>query len=120
MLPPVFRTLNVPAVRAFVGSDLPRIFRHGSAPQDVQKPYITWFSVAGQPYDQISGPPCGDFDSVQIDSWSMDDEEVEEMATAVRAALDAEGIANRLVLDNRETDTKLYRIGIEADFIRSR
>ncbi|ARP88621.1 hypothetical protein CAL13_08860 [Bordetella genomosp. 9] len=120
MLPPVFRLLAVPTVSAIVGADPVRIYRHGSAPQDVQKPYITWFSVDAQPYDQLSGPPCGDFDTVQIDCWSMDDEQVEALATAVRDALDAGGIANRLVIDQRETDTKLFRIAIQADFIRSR
>ena len=120
ILPPVFRFLNVPSVTAFVGANPVRIYRHGSAPQDTPRPYITWFSVAGQPYDQISGAPCGDFDSVQIDCWSMDDIQVESMATAVRDALDSGGIANRLIVDNRETDTKLYRIGIAADFIRNR
>lgn len=120
ILPPVFKALNIPTVTAFVGTAPVRIYRHGSAPQDTAKPYITWFSVAGQPYDQISGAPCGDFDSVQIDCWSMDDIQVESMATAVRDALDSGGIANRLIVDNRETDTKLYRIGIAADFIRNR
>lgn len=119
MLPAVFRTLNTPEVRALAGTNPLRIYRHGAAPQDVPHPYITWFS-SGQPYDQISGPPCGDFFSVHIDVWSMDDAEVETLASAVRDALDAAGVANRLVVNNREADTKLYRIGQEADFITNR
>lgn len=120
MLPLVLPVLNVPAVLTLVGTDPVRIYRHGSAPQGTAAPYITWFSVAGQPYDQISGSPCGDFDAVQIDSWAVDDAQVEVLAGAVRDALDAAGIANRLVIDQREPATKLYRIGIEADFISSR
>lgn len=120
MLPAVFLTLQTPAVLAIVGGTPVRIFRHGAAPQDTEKPYVTWFEVAGQPYDQLSGTPCGDFDSVQIDCWSMSDLQVEQLAAAVRDAVDMAGIANRIVVNLRDPDTKLYRIGLEADFINSR
>jgi hypothetical protein len=125
ILPQVFKVLNVPAVRATgIGAgteqDPTRIYRHGYAPQGVVKPYITWFVVAGQPYDQISGAPDADFDTVQIDCWSPDDTQVGAIATAVRDALDAAGLTNRLVVDRRESETGLNRIGIESDFIRSR
>lgn len=119
MLPKVFPVLTTPAVLAIVGVSPVRIFRHGAAPQDTAKPYVTWFEVTGQPYDQISGPPCGDFDSVQIDCWSMDDTQVETLARAVRDAVDAAGFSNRLVINHRDPDTKLYRIGLQADFINS-
>ena len=120
MLPAVLLTLQTPAVLAIVGGDPVRIFRHGAAPQDTEKPYVTWFEVAGQPYDQLSGTPCGDFDSVQIDCWAKSDMQVEQLAKAVRDAVDAAGISNRLVVNLRDPDTKLFRIGLEADFINSR
>lgn len=120
MLPAVFQTLKTAAVLAIVGGTPVRIFRHGAAPQDIEKPYVTWFEVSGQPYDQLSGAPCGDFDSVQIDCWSKSDTQVEQLAEAIRDAVDAAGIANRIVVNLRDPDTKLYRIGLEADFINSR
>lgn len=128
MLPLVFQVLNVASVRALVGTNPVRIYRHGSAPQGVAPPYITWFEVAGQPYDQISGAPCGDLDSVQIDCWAGNgdpsgndgDTQVETVAAAVRDALDTAGIANRLVVNQRDPDTKRFHIGLEADFISSR
>lgn len=119
MLPKVFPVLTTPAVLAIVGGTPVRIFRHGAAPQDTAKPYVTWFEVTGQPYDQISGLPCGDFDSVQIDCWSMDDTQVETLARAVRDAVDEAGFSNRLVINHRDPDTKMYRIGLQADFINS-
>jgi len=42
------------------------------------------------------------------------------LAFAVRDALDLAGIANRLVVNSREPETRLYRIGLEADYITSR
>ncbi len=121
MLSPVFRTIATQAVQALVAT---RIYGFGSAPQGVQRPYITWLTVSDAPYEQLSGPPVGDNDTVQIDCYAgpADDQEVicVDLAKAVRDALDAAGISNRVVVNHRETDTKLFRIGLQADFIQSR
>lgn len=118
MLQNVYQTLRDNAI--VVNTVGTRIYRHGYAPQDVQKPYITWFLVTGQPEDVLNAPPCHDRDVIQIDCWSETDTGVETLAYAVRAALDSKLISNRIVIDNRETDTKLYRMALEADFIASR
>ena len=124
MLPNVFPTINVPTVQAYVGSAPARIYDFGSAPQGVVAPYITFSDAADAPYDQISGAPCGDFDTVQIDIYAGPDDNqkapIRALAKAVRDALDIAGIANRLIIQTRETDTKLFRISIEADFITNR
>jgi hypothetical protein len=49
----------------------------------------------------------------------MDDAQVETLATAIRDAVDAAGFSNRLIINQRDPDTKLYRIGIQADFINT-
>lgn len=120
MLPLVFPAISTSAVKAIVGTSPVRIYRHGQAPEDVVRPYITWFLVAGVPQDNISGSPCADIDEVQIDCWSESDTQVETLASAVRDALDAAGHLNTTIIDTYETDTKLYRIGLQASFIKSR
>lgn len=121
MFAPVFRVLSTPAVKALVGS---RIYGSGDAPQNTPLPYITWFTVVGQPYDQLSGAPDGDNDSTQIDCWAgpADGQETvcRNIAQAVRDALDSAGIANRILVHTREPDTKVFHIGLQADFIHSR
>lgn len=118
MLPLVYPLLrSSPAIIDAVGA---AIYRHGTAPQDVSRPYITWLLVSGRPQDQLSGSPCVDFDLVQIDVWSEADTQVEQIAYAVRDVLDAAGHANRMVMNTFDKDTKLYRLAIEVDFIRSR
>lgn len=123
MLAPAFKTINTPEVRGHVGAD-PRIYGSGMAPQGTPAPYITWFTVIDNPYDQLSGPPDADNGTVQIDCWTGPDDSQEtvciSLARAVRDALDAAGIANRIIVHTRETDTKLFRIGLQADFIRGR
>ncbi|MFS8372427.1 DUF3168 domain-containing protein [Xanthomonas campestris] len=117
MLPKVYRTIHTPAVAAIVGD---RIGRHGEVPQDEQRPYIVWQIVTGLPYDTLSEAPKGDATNVQIDCYHATDSGVEDLALAVRAALDALLIANRVVINNRDSETRLYRIGLEADFIDQR
>ena len=121
MFPPVFQVLRANAtVVAMVGD---RIGRHGVIQQTETRPYITWQIVLGQPYDNLSSTPCGDFTTVQIDCYCggvTADADIERLAEAVRAALDAAGVYNRVTVNNRDPDTKLYRVGIDADFITNR
>lgn len=120
MFPPVDDTLSASsAVVALVGN---RIADHGEIPQGTAKPYITWFVVIGQPFDQLSGTPCGDFDTVQIDCWAPTGKDVKALALAVRDALDVAGHANRTIIDNREPagTSRLFRVTLQADFIASR
>lgn len=97
-----------------------RIYRHGAAPQDVVKPYITWFVVFGMPELQISGTPDSDMDTIQVDIWSESDQGVETLAYAARTAFDNAGHAARIIQNLREADTRLYRISLEVDIIQSR
>lgn len=120
MLPLVFPAISTTAVKAIVGTSPVRIYNHGQAPENVVLPYITWFVVIGNPQDNISSSPCADIDTVQIDCWSDDRAKVETLASAVRDALDAAGHLNTLIIDTYESDTKLYRIGLQASFIKSR
>lgn len=118
MLPLIYQTLRANAtVLSTVGT---RIYRHGSAPQAVTVPYVTWFLVTGTPEDQLSGKPCNDVDTIQIDVWHNTDTGVEALAFAVRDSLDEAGHSNRFVVNTRETDTKIYRIAIQVDIIRPR
>ncbi len=118
MFPNVYALLqSAAAVTAIVGT---KIGRHGSMPQETAAPYITWYVVSDQPHDTLSEAPGSDFNTVQIDCWSNDDAQVATLARAVRPAHDGAGQHNRVAVDLREPDTKLYRVGIEADLITQR
>lgn len=94
-----------------------RIGRHGEIPQTERRPYIVWTIVSDAPQLQLSGPPCATFCTVQVDCYHETDAGIEGLAQSVRAALDAAGIANRVVVNRVDPDTKLYRVSLDADFI---
>lgn len=121
MLPPVFVTLKAsPAVRNIVGTSPARIYRHGSAPQQTDKPYITWSLVAGTPENQLSGTPTVDRMTVQLDCWHQTDKGVEDMATAVRDAIEPFAHMTAMLVNLREPETKLYRMSLEFDWFNDR
>ena len=121
MLPPVFATLKASsAVRTIVGTSPARIYRHGAAPQNVDRPYITWQLVSGVPENQLSGTPTVDRMTVQVDCWHQTDKGVEDMAEAVRDAIEPYAHMTATLVDLRETETKLYRMSLEFDWFQDR
>lgn len=120
MLPPVFATLRASsAVLALLGTP-PRVYRHGDAPQDVPRPYVTWSLISGLPENNLSDPPPVDHLVIQVDCWSQTDEQVEQLAIAVRDAIEPYAHMTGFPVNERERDTKLYRISLQFDWWLSR
>jgi hypothetical protein len=116
MLPPIFQTLKAAsAVTSLIGNP-PRVYRHGAAPQDVIKPYVTWFIVGGVPENTMSETPQIDRLPVQIDCWHTTDSGVEVLAKAVRNAIEPEAHMIGIPIDEQEPETKLYRITLQFDW----
>jgi hypothetical protein len=116
MLPPIFQTLKAAgAVTPLIGNP-PRAYRHGAAPQDVIKPYVTWFIVGGVPENTMSETPQIDRLPVQIDCWHTTDSGVEALAVAVRDAMEGVTHMTGIILDEQEPETKLYRISMQFDY----
>ena len=118
MLPEVYDLLAGDGLVAeLVGT---RIYRHGDAPQGVSTPYVTWFVVSGTPENELSGGPRIDAYSVQVDCWADRDALVEEVATAVRDAIELRYHMTAVVANDRDRDTMRYRIGMTFSFWTSR
>jgi hypothetical protein len=127
MLPPVFQALKASqAVKDIVGTNSPRIYRHGKAPdgtpdRPIAEPYITWFMVSGIPENNLSDPPPCDRATVQVDCWYPDrggraaDAGIELLARAARDALEQIGVMTAAPIDDYETTTKTYRISLQVD-----
>lgn len=122
MLPAVFEILAADSgVTGFIGTSPPKIYRHGEAPQTVngvplRPPYVTWFLVSGTPLNHLDGLPPIDEYSVQVDCWSGSDEEVEQLAKAVRDAIEPEHHMISVGPNGRDPETMRFRIGMTFTF----
>ena len=114
MLPPIYSTLTQNATVYAITAN--RIFRHGYAPQDIATPYITWALIFGDPENTLSEVPQIDRQTLQVDCWHTTDTGIETMAKAVRDALEPYAHMTAILLDEREPDTKLYRISLQFDW----
>jgi hypothetical protein len=121
MLPPIYNLLRASsAVVRAVGAN---IYRHGRAPQETSKPYVTWFQVNAAPENTLSELPSKDRATVQIDVWcgARDgDKVVEQIATDVRNALEPYAHMTGQPVDERESSTGLWRLALQFDFFVDR
>jgi hypothetical protein len=125
MFPPVFQTLKASnAVKNIVGTNPPRIYDFGKAPQrpdnlPLSDPYITWFAF-GTPENQLSGTPPVDRMTVQMDCYHQTSTGCKALATAARDACESVAHMTGMPVNEQETETKLYRIALEFDWFVSR
>lgn len=116
MFPNIYATLLVDnAVTAIIGSNPMRAYRHGNAPQDTSKPYIVYSSISGVPENTLSETPNVDKFSIQVDCYHQTDSGVQSLATAVRDALEVIGYMSNIPIDERESETKLFRVVMDFD-----
>ena len=126
MLPKILHLLKAsPAVTALIGagtdpvSDPVRVYRHGEAPQGVVAPYVTWSVPGGAPENTFDGADADVF-RVQVDCWSDQDAQIEQLAAAVRAALEPAAHLVAYLDDSRNPETKRFRMSFAFDFILDR
>lgn len=120
MMPSVFLTLKAdPTVWGIVGGNPARIWQT-SAPEDVPRPnanpYVIWSLVTGTPENNLSDPPPVDRQSIQIDCWHKTQVGVDNLATAVRDAVEPVAHMTGVVISTQDQETKLFRIGMQFDF----
>lgn len=120
MLPPIYQHLKAaPAVTALLGAN-PKVYRHGLAPQGTAAPYVVWMVISGDPQNNLSDAPGMDRLTLQVDCYATTDGGVETLARAVRDALEPHAHMTGLPVDERETDTGLYRMALQFDYFLSR
>jgi len=114
MFPPIYQVLKDSAPVASIVQT--RIYRHGRAPQEVTKPYVTWFVASVAPANNLSSPPGHDQCVVQIDCWHPQDSGVQDLAEAVRDAMEQVSHMTGLIANERDSETKLYRVALQFDY----
>lgn len=119
MLPNLFSLLSAStAVKAIIGSNPVRVYRHGSAPQGVVAPYVTQIGVGQTPENDLSGTPPVDASRVQVSCWSDNTGTgslgVETLASAVRRAIEPRWHILDVRDMGRDPETQRYRIDLDV------
>lgn len=123
MLPPIFPTVNVPAVQALLkaGNGPLRFYAWGMAPDNVAKPYAVWRQVFGTPQNYLGDRPDIDSFTTQIDVYAADlqgerSEKARAVALALRDAIEGVAHITSWIGDSRDPDTKNYVVTFQADW----
>jgi hypothetical protein len=99
-------------VSALVGT---RIYPEGKVPQNPTAPYVEYSRIAGTPTHTLTDFGNTENVQVQIDCYSDDYSEVEDLAQKVRAALFAGMNVGRFTdLGFYEPEVELHRVSIDA------
>jgi len=118
MFPPVFDILTAaPDVTTLVQT---RVYGSGQAVQDTSKPYVVWSVPAGAPENTLSELPTVDRQVVQVDCYSKEEKQVKQLAIAVRNALEPHCHMTQHLANEREFDTKLFRVALQFDYFLNR
>jgi hypothetical protein len=116
LLSPIFQLLKAaPAVTAILGAT-PKVFRHGAAPQGTVAPYVVWSVINDDPENSLSEAPGSDRQTLQIDCYHTTDGGIEQLAEAVRNALEPHAHLTGMPIDQQEPDTRLFRIALQFDY----
>ena len=114
MFPPVFETLYANnAVRTIVGD---RIGAHGEIEQTAGRPYITWQVIVGSPENTLGDLPPIDLVQIQINCLHSTDAGIRALAAAVRDAIEPHAHVTGIPVDQRDPETRLYWVAIQADW----
>lgn len=106
-----------------LGTDPLRVYPFGLAPQGVQKPYVTWQTIGGEPENYVSGLPDADNYVVQVDVYSLDAAgpySVTEVAKALRNAIEPVAYITSWGNTGKEAETGLFRYSFSVDLIEYR
>jgi len=122
MIPPIFATLSVNAgVTALIGSgDNCRCYPFGIAPVGTVIPYVTWYTVAGEPENKLTQGAFCDRLRCQVDCWANTGAASLALAQAVRSALEPISVMTSINLTEKDEETRIYRFSMDFEFIVNR
>lgn len=123
MMPPIFATVNVPAVQALLktGTGPLRFYAWGLAPDDVVKPYAVWRQVFGQPGNYVDKRPDADSWTTQIDVYAADvagqrADKARAIADAISNAIEGTAYVTSWIGESRDPETRAYVFTFQCDW----
>lgn len=118
MWPPVYEVLRAAsAVTSAVGD---RIGSHGQIEQTAGRPYLTWQVITALPENLLGEAPDIDAVTIQINCLHPTDAGIRALARAVLDAIEPYCHVTGIPIDQRDPETRLYWVAIQADWWLSR
>ncbi len=116
MIPPVYSLMRASSAVVAIVAD--RIGAHGQVLPNELRPYITWQIVSGTGDNTLDkGRAPNDRASVQVDCYHTEEAGLRSLVNAARTALESDSYYVGLVADERDADTRLFRMALQFDFI---
>lgn len=121
MYPPIFQTVDVPAVQALLktGTGPLRFYPFGKAPQKVECPYAVWQLRSGSPENLLNQTPDIDQVLTQIDVYVTPEQGyaiLRPIVNALRDAIEPAAHITTWIGDDVDPDTKNLRFTFLADW----
>lgn len=106
-------------VRSLISNDdgTLRAFKFGFAGDEVQMPYVVWRNITGSAFNNINDRPSGDQIIVQIDVYDTDPDIVDQLAQAVRYAIELNCSVSSYRDIDQDPDDKSYHIGFDVIWV---
>jgi hypothetical protein len=120
MAAPIFKICAAaPAVITLLGASPVRLYPFGEAPQGVAKPYAVWQVISGSPINYVSGRPDTDRYGLQVDVYADTGAVAEQVAAAIRRAIEPQAHVTGFNADGRDPTTKNYRKSFDVAWLVS-
>ena len=121
MFPPIFSICAADnVVKTLLGSSPVRFWPFGSAPQEASMPYAVWQIIGGVPENYLGNIPDSDRFSLQIDVYASTGIAAQNVALALRDAIEPHAYITAWRLGDRDSTTKAFRISFDVDWIINR
>lgn len=117
MQPPIFQTCAaLPAVTALLGTSPTQLYPFGEAPQNAKPPYAVWQIISGAPDNYLGGTPDLDRFTVQVDVYAKHGSDVDDIAVALRDAIEPHAHIVRWGGQDTDPDTRYRHIGFDVEW----
>ncbi|WP_407487616.1 DUF3168 domain-containing protein [Acinetobacter baumannii] len=119
---PIFNLARAdPAVKALLESDgILRVWKFGSAPDEPQAPYVTWQTISGDSNSNLDSRPVSDNAIIQIDVYATDEDVVEQVAIAMRDAIELDCYVVRYGEADKDLVTGMPHYSFDVSWIVNR
>ncbi|HCU40447.1 MAG TPA: DUF3168 domain-containing protein [Acinetobacter nosocomialis] len=119
---PIFKLARAdPAVKALLESDgILRVWKFGSAPDEPQAPYVTWQTISGDSNSNLDSRPVSDNVIIQIDVYATDEDVVDQVAKAIRYAIELDCYVVRYGEADKDQVTGMPHYSFDVSWIVNR